>query len=164
MYWLVIWIPVRSLVRELASCLTRFAFFFSLRRYDHHHDYFDPNLYKNDPSTLEVIGNGRRNRLATVFWYLSDVETGGETAFPRYGGAHPASMQDCQSGMSIHPDKGRVIIFYSLLANGKPDPLSLHGACPVKEGVKWAANKWVWNEPMEYVVSMEERDEKMSRP
>ena len=33
--------------------------------------------------------------------------------------------------------------------------LSLHGGCPVEEGVKWAANKWVWNAPMRYVSALE---------
>ena len=130
-----------------------FALLFGPHRYDHHHDYFDPSLYASDKNTLEIIGNGRRNRLATVFWYLSDVAEGGETAFPRFGGLEPVSMQDCDRGLLVKPVKGRVIIFYSLLPDGKPDPASLHGACPVKEGIKWAANKWVWNEPMGYVSS-----------
>lgn len=40
-------------------------------KYSAHNDYFDPWLYQNDRSTLNLIQNGRRNRLATVFWYLS---------------------------------------------------------------------------------------------
>ena len=131
---------------------------FFLPRYDHHHDYFDPRLYANDKETLHAIGHGRRNRLATVFWYLSDVEAGGETAFPRFNGAKPLNMQDCETGLRVTPQKGRVIIFYSLLPNGQYDPLSLHGACPVKEGVKWAANKWVWDEPMGMVSSATEEE------
>ena len=125
-------------------------------RYDHHTDYFDPNLYANDAGTIELIGNGMRNRLATVFWYLSDVEEGGETTFPRSGGQVPANNQDCDSGLQVKPQKGSSIIFYSLLPSGKPDPLSVHGACPVKKGVKWGGNKWVWNEPMGYVHELEE--------
>lgn len=50
-----------------------------------------------------------------------------------------------------------------MLANGKPDPYSLHGGCPVITGVKctqylnhmltWltqfkvSGNKWIWNKP-----------------
>jgi len=41
--------------------------------------------------------------------------------------------------------KGKVIVFYSLKPDGSGDAYSLHSACPVKEGLKWAANKWVWN-------------------
>jgi prolyl 4-hydroxylase len=51
----------------------------------------------------------------------------------------------------VKPEKGKVIIFYSLLADGTGDHYSLHGACPVEEGIKWAANKWVWNDKMQFV-------------
>jgi prolyl 4-hydroxylase len=102
-------------------------------KYDSHTDFFDPSLYKNDPGTLQTIGHGRRNRLATVFWYLSTVEQGGETAFPRHNGAEPRSMQEC-SGLLVKPEKGKVIIFYSLYMDGGMDDHSLHAACPVKQG------------------------------
>lgn len=121
-------------------------------KYSAHVDYFDPSLYQQDKSTLRLIDNGRKNRLATVFWYLSDVEGGGHTVFPRFNGApQPHNFDDCTKGLLVKPQKGKVIIFYSLLPNGKMDELSLHGACPVKEGIKWAANKWVWNAPMDFV-------------
>jgi prolyl 4-hydroxylase len=53
----------------------------------------------------------------------------------------------CPYGLRVPPRKGRAIIFYSLLPNGKGDYLSSHSACAVTEGTKWAANKWVWNKP-----------------
>ena len=40
-----------------------------------------------------------------------------------------------------------MIIFYSLQPNGAIAERSLHGGCPVKKGLKWAANKWLWNKP-----------------
>ena len=43
----------------------------SNEKYDAHHDYFNPAMYKNDKYTMENIQNGKRNRIATVFWYLS---------------------------------------------------------------------------------------------
>ncbi len=121
-------------------------------KYSAHHDYFNPDLYQKDPGTLTLIEHGRKNRLATVFWYLSNVEAGGHTVFPRFNGApQPHDFDDCTKGLLVKPEKGKVIVFYSLLPNGEGDVLSLHGACPVKEGVKWAANKWVWNAPMGYI-------------
>lgn len=121
--------------------------------YSAHNDYFDPKDYQNDPNTLRLIQNGRRNRLATVFWYLSDVSSGGHTAFPRFNNApQPRDFKDCSVGLRVKPERGKVIIFYSLKADGDLDPLSLHGACKVTgDDVKWAANKWVWNSPMAYV-------------
>jgi prolyl 4-hydroxylase len=120
-------------------------------RYVSHHDFFDPTLYQNDPETLELIQNGRRNRMLTVFWYLSTVEEGGETVFPRFHGLRETSAADCTTGLKVRPERGKVIIFYNMHLDGTVDPMSLHGACPVQKGVKWAANKWIWNEPMEYV-------------
>ncbi|KAG7368890.1 2(OG)-Fe(II) oxygenase superfamily protein [Nitzschia inconspicua] len=120
-------------------------------RYDQHTDYFDPSLYANDKMTMQMIAYGRRNRMATVLWYLSDVAEGGETTFPEMDNGPPVSNKEsCHVGLQVKPEKGKVIIFYSLKADGKFDPRSVHGACPVREGVKWAANKWVWNEPWTY--------------
>lgn len=51
----------------------------------------------------------------------------------------------CPYGLRVPPRKGRAILFYSLLPNGKGDHLSSHSACAVTGGTKWAANKWVWN-------------------
>ncbi|KAE8983608.1 hypothetical protein PR002_g23201 [Phytophthora rubi] len=81
------------------------------QKYDHHTDYFPVEHHKNSPHVLESIEYGYKNRLITVFWYMSDVAKGGHTIFPRAGG----------------------------------DPMSLHGGCPVEEGVKYSGNKWVWN-------------------
>ena len=121
--------------------------------YMSHHDYFDPALYQKDRNTLQLIANGRRNRLGTVFWYLSDVEEGGHTVFPRFNGGRERDFDDCETGLLVKPEEGKVIIFYSLNFDGSRDHHSLHGACPVKQGVKWAANKWIWNEAMHYTAA-----------
>ena len=121
-------------------------------KYDAHHDYFDPASYRSDPNTMALIEHGKRNRFATVFWYLTSVDDGGHTIFPRAGGQREISFSDCSIGLKVKPQKGKVIIFYSLDASGARDDSSLHGACPVGEGnIKWAANKWIWNAPMNYV-------------
>jgi len=118
-----------------------------------HNDYFDPEVYSKDQLTLSIIDHGRRNRHVTVFWYLSDVEAGGHTAFPRKNGRPMPRGEEaeCSGGLKVKPEMGKVIIFYSLTADGRMDPLSIHAACSVKEGIKWAANKWIWNVPMTFM-------------
>ena len=48
--------------------------------------------------------------------------------------------------LKVPPRKGEAIIFYSLLSDGSTDRKSLHGGCPVIEGTKWSANKWIWQQ------------------
>ncbi|CAN0471201.1 unnamed protein product [Laminaria digitata] len=53
------------------------------------------------------MDGGRKNRMVTVFWYLSDVEEGGETIFPRFGGrTGPVDFSDCTKGLKIKPVVG----------------------------------------------------------
>jgi hypothetical protein len=61
------------------------------QKYDAHHDYFDPELYKGQPEMLKMVEGGERNRLATLLWYMAAPEEGGETHFPRAG--MPQSVQ-----------------------------------------------------------------------
>jgi hypothetical protein len=53
----------------------------------------------------------------------------------------------CRSKLSIRPHSSRAVLFYSQYPNGAVDPASLHGACPVLNRQKYAANLWVWNTP-----------------
>ena len=74
---------------------------------------------------------------------------GGETIFPMYKKEAyeiTHNTKDCdrvRGGLRSPPKQGSVIMFYSLLPNGDLDDKSLHGSCAVKDGTKWAANKWV---------------------
>jgi len=121
-------------------------------RYVAHNDYFDSAMYAKNADIQKMIKKGIFNRLATVFFYLSDVAEGGETNFPRAGGKpQPHDFDDCSKGVSVTPRRGRIIIFYSLHPSGQNDPTSLHGGCEVKDGTKWSANKWIWNKPMDYI-------------
>lgn len=129
------------------------------QHYGAHLDYWDPRYYKSDPRFLEQIFGGHHNRLVTVLWYMSDVEEGGETNFPRAGGlSHPRNTQSCKQNDGVRygyfskPIKGMVTLFYSLKPDGSFDEYSLHAACAVKRGLKWAANKWIHNHPEVHLI------------
>jgi prolyl 4-hydroxylase len=78
---------------------------------------------------------------------MTEVEGGGDTVFPRAGGlGEPQDLAACD-GLRVRPEKGKVLVWYNLHANGNLDPASLHGGCAVRAGTKWAANKWLWNKP-----------------
>lgn len=112
--------------------------------YTAHHDFFDPGEYAGRDRELGYA----RNRLATVFFYLNEPAAGGETGFPRANkGSQPRDFLDCTKGIAIKPQRLAVLIFYSMLPNGDFDQTSLHTGCDVKEGTKWAANFWFWNQP-----------------
>ncbi|XP_075144540.1 prolyl 4-hydroxylase subunit alpha-2 [Haematobia irritans] len=95
--------------------------------YSEHHDYFDfppEELEKMD--SYGVMGN----RIATLLFYLSDVEQGGGTAYP--------FMKQL-----VMPKKGAAAFWFNLHATGKLDDRTLHGACPIVVGSKWVQNRWI---------------------
>jgi prolyl 4-hydroxylase len=117
------------------------------QQYKHHTDYFDKSLYQSDKSVLKMLKGGEMNRLITVFWYLSNVTSGGHTIFPwanKSKGGWTSSDCDIPTALKVKPIKGEAIIFYSLNSDGSMDDKSLHGGCPVIEGTKWSGNKWIW--------------------
>ncbi|GAB2220359.1 hypothetical protein Droror1_Dr00008006 [Drosera rotundifolia] len=105
-------------------------------KYEPHFDYF------HDKVNQQLGGH----RVATVLMYLSDVKMGGETIFPNaeLKQEKDDSFSDCaKKGYAVKPRKGDALLFFSLHPDAATDTSSLHGSCPVIEGEKWSATKWI---------------------
>lgn len=69
-------------------------------------------------------------RISTLVMYLSDVDHGGETQFPKLG-------------LSVSPQKGMAVYFEYFYNDPSLNDLTLHSGAPVIIGDKWAATQWM---------------------
>ncbi|XP_021343226.1 prolyl 4-hydroxylase subunit alpha-1-like [Mizuhopecten yessoensis] len=93
--------------------------------YLNHYDSLDLNKIKTINRDY-ALGD----RFATWMFYMSDVEAGGATVFPKLN-------------LRILPVKGSAVFWYNLLPSGVRDERSMHGSCPVLLGSKWITTKWI---------------------
>lgn len=91
------------------------------QEYRPHRDYLPPGKIEQPEAG---------NRVRSICTYLNQVEAGGETEFPL-------------AAVKISPAPGRAVVFDNLLADGRPDPDSLHAGLPVERGEKWLATLWL---------------------
>jgi len=68
-------------------------------------------------------------RTWTVMIYLNNVSRGGQTCFNK--------LERC-----FTPVRGLALAWNNLMADGTPNPFTLHEAMPVQEGTKWVITKW----------------------
>jgi len=54
---------------------------------------------------------------------------------------------DAPDTVRVSPKKGRAVLFFSHFADGRLDRRSAHTGCPVIEGEKWIAQRWLRFEP-----------------
>ncbi|KAH0969203.1 hypothetical protein GBA52_028928 [Prunus armeniaca] len=105
------------------------------QKYEPHYDYFQDEFN---------TGNGGQ-RVA----YGSHVPKGGETVFPAAKGNISSvpwwdELSECgKKGLSVKPQDGDALLFWSMRPDASLDPSSLHGGCPVIKGNKWSSTKWV---------------------
>jgi prolyl 4-hydroxylase len=93
--------------------------------YRPHFDWFDPDL----PGPRKHMEHGGQ-RVGTFVLYLTDVESGGGTAFPVIG-------------LEVLPKKGGAVFFHNTDSQHLPDRRTLHAGSPVVTGIKVIANKWL---------------------
>ncbi|KAG2447122.1 hypothetical protein HYH02_007868 [Chlamydomonas schloesseri] len=96
-------------------------------------------------------------RVATVLMYLVEPDFGGETAFTDSVWSHPelagqaerANFSQCARGhVAYRPKRGDALMFFDTLPDYKQQDIhSMHTGCPVVEGVKWNAVKWLHGTP-----------------
>jgi hypothetical protein len=86
--------------------------------------------------------NAQNDRGGTALVYLTDVEEGGETCFPR-------------RGICVKPRKGAAVFFQSLDSNRRCDPKSEHIAKKVTKGTKTVLQRWYYTS---YTIPTGDRD------
>ncbi|KAF0893580.1 hypothetical protein E2562_027306 [Oryza meyeriana var. granulata] len=101
--------------------------------YRPHHDYFS--------DSFNIKRGGQR--VATMLMYLTDGVEGGETHFPQAGEGECSCGRKMVKGLCVKPNKGDAVLFWSMGLDGETDPNSIHSGCPVLEGEKWSATKWM---------------------
>ncbi|HEY1535975.1 MAG TPA: 2OG-Fe(II) oxygenase [Polyangiaceae bacterium] len=90
-----------------------------------HFDFLEPS---NEANRASIARSGQR--VSTLITYLNDVQSGGETLFPKLA-------------MSVLPVRGNAVYFEYCNSAGQVDHQSLHAGAPVHSGEKWVATKWM---------------------
>lgn len=85
-----------------------------------------PEIQAEEQLFYKMVGD----RIATFMAYLSDVQMGGLTSFPRLG-------------LASKPNRGDAVFWLNLQSNGAINRLTSHSGCPVIVGSKWITNKWI---------------------
>ena len=89
-----------------------------------HHDYFHEG---EDYWPRMQASGGQRTWTAMI--YLNAVEEGGAPWFP-------------EAGFRVAPKPGLLLAWNNMIADGSPNPATLHEGTAVNEGVKYIVTKW----------------------
>ena len=55
----------------------------------------------------------------------------------------PTPEELAQLGVTVTPKKGRAVLWWNRAQNGTVDWRSRHVGCPLVQGEKWAATRWI---------------------
>ncbi|KAK4443762.1 hypothetical protein QBC34DRAFT_385965 [Podospora aff. communis PSN243] len=125
-------------------------------RFRAHTDWFDPPTREtvfNEDSAQPTVR--RSNRLGSIFAYLVDDCTRGETFFPELPRVSLAADGDkfalpaddggggaANKGLLVRPRRGNAVFWNNLLADGSGDLRTVHAGLPVGDGTKVGLNIW----------------------
>ncbi|KAM3517241.1 hypothetical protein NHJ13051_009161 [Beauveria bassiana] len=100
-------------------------------------------------NTDEASGKPRQSRrLGTIFVYLEDSCTGGETYFPLLTGVSDGAdgekfaVAKQGGGLLVRPKRGNGVFWNNIHSNGTGDDRVVHAGLPIKSGVKIGLNMW----------------------
>jgi len=82
---------------------------------------------------LNTASGGQRSWTAMV--YLNRPEEGGATRFRLIG-------------KTIQPETGKLLVWNNLLADGSPNPATLHHGMKVRRGTKYVLTQWYREHPL----------------
>jgi prolyl 4-hydroxylase len=94
-----------------------------------HTDTFEPG---SPDFYIHTANAGQRTWTAMI--YLNEPEEGGATRFKKIG-------------KTFHPETGKMLIWNNLLADGRPNPATLHQGMKVRRGAKYVITKWFRQSP-----------------
>lgn len=97
--------------------------------YKPHYDYFNP-----DKEGSSQIMQKSGQRVGTFLMFLSEVEAGGATRFPKLN-------------FEVRPKIGRALFFSNVDLAGEIDETTLHAGMPVIKGVKYLSTVWLREKP-----------------
>ena len=83
---------------------------------------------------LDAVASDANQRVLTALIYLNEGYSGGETQFLR-------------TGLRFKGCVGDALIFWNVLADGRPDELTQHAGLPVTSGEKLLASRWIRARP-----------------
>ncbi|CAD7922673.1 unnamed protein product [Amoebophrya sp. A120] len=79
-----------------------------------------------------VVPGKPNNLIATLHLFMTDVEEGGATDFPKLG-------------KEVIPKRGRLAVWWSCDKNAKINPISEHEGKEIIRGTKWTATTFIYN-------------------
>jgi prolyl 4-hydroxylase len=94
-----------------------------------HTDYFEPR-----GADFERYCSVTGQRTWTFMIYLNDVEAGGATRFR-------------EINKIIQPERGKLLAWNNRLADGTPNPATIHQGMKVRKGVKYVITRWYRERP-----------------